>query len=147
MADSPVTLCIPARLNDLMADYCKENKLKDIDFLNEVITEYSDDTSKITGAVQGRLTVGGVVNLGAIDRRSKRVSLQACSRLREIAKTTDIGFDSLTRLILADKFEKLGLLDMKKLRTGQDLIDGIDALAHKHRHSNSPRPSTLKDAA
>ena len=119
MDSNPITLCIPARLNDLMAAYCKENKRKDVDFLNEVITEYSEDTSKITGAVQGRLTIGGVVDLGTMDRRPKRVSYDVCSRLREIAKTTDIGFDALTRLILADKFEKLGLLDMKKLRTGQ----------------------------
>lgn len=107
MSNLPVSLNLPRRTIDQIKKYCEEAHIKPVQFLTDTLNEYTRDISKLANAVAFKILSSDPSEELDISRITQRIPQEACNKLREIAKSSHLTFDGLTRIIFEDRIRHL----------------------------------------
>lgn len=107
MSTISVNFNLPKRTIDMINEYCNAKHIKLAVFVGATLSEYVTDRLKLANAVAKRILNGGADTESDMLRSSHRVQEIPLRSLREIARSSYLPFDGLTRIIFEDKLNEL----------------------------------------
>lgn len=102
----PISFNFSDRIIEEIAAFCLSKSIKPAVFIGETVKEYAEDTDKLARAITVR-----ILNAQVNSKKEKelcrsttyRIPNEAVATLRQLAKSIDMTFDGLTRIIVEDK--------------------------------------------